>query len=257
MSGPTLTHALYEGWVSHHREGPRRHDFRYKIGFVYLDLDQLAQAFAGRWLWSHARPSVGWFRRADHVGDSETSLSATIRELVKQATGRRQTGPVFLLTQLRYWGFVMNPVSFYYCFREGGTELSAVVAEVHNTPWGEEHCYVLPVEATSQEIWLDKAFHVSPFMPMGQRYRFRLSTPGESLSVSIDSFSPEEFVFGARMELARRVWSTANLLRTLVRFPFATQRIYAAIYWQALRLWWKRTPYFAHPNSTAAAVDSP
>jgi DUF1365 family protein len=256
MSGPTLTHAIYEGWVSHHRETPRQHSFRYQIGYLYLDLDHLPQAFAGRWLWSHTWPTAGWFRREDHAGPRATPLLDTIRGLVSRATGARYAGRVFLMTQLRYWGFVMNPVSFYYCFHERGNELSAIVAEVHNTPWGEQHCYVLPVESATQEIWIDKQFHVSPFMPMQQRYRFRVNVPGESLRVSIDSFSREERAFSATMELQQRAWSTSNLLRTLWRFPFATQRIFAAIYWQAFRLWLKGTPYFAHPKSKAAVADS-
>jgi DUF1365 family protein len=252
MNSAAGNHAIYEGWVSHRRESPREHSFRYPICFFYLDLEHLSQAFAGRWLWSSARPSVGWFRRSDHLGDAQRPLGEEVRKVVKRA-GAEATGRIFLLTQLRYWGFVMNPVSFYYCFAKDSEQLTAIVAEVHNTPWGERHCYVLP--ASDAEIWLDKQFHVSPFMPMDQRYCFRFTAPGESLGVSIDSFEGQERKFGAHLELQRRDWTTANLSRVLWRFPFMTQRVYAGIYWQALRLWWKGIPYFPHPSPAVAPVD--
>ena len=34
----------------------------------------------------------------------------------ERLTGRRPKGPIRMLTHLRYLGFAMNPVSFYYCF---------------------------------------------------------------------------------------------------------------------------------------------
>ena len=33
-------------------------------------------------------------------------------------TGRRPSGPIRVLTHLRYFGYIFNPVTFYYCFDE-------------------------------------------------------------------------------------------------------------------------------------------
>ena len=134
---------LYKGRVGHRRYTPVRHEFKYRIFLVYLDLSELDEVFRGRWLWSTRRPTIAWFRRADHFGDPSQSLDESVRSLVQQRTGVWPTGPVRLLTHLRYFGYVMNPVSFFYCFKADGTELQNVVAEVHNTPWNERHCYVL------------------------------------------------------------------------------------------------------------------
>ena len=57
----------------------------------------------------------------------------------------RPVGPIALLTNFRYFGFRMNPVSFYYCFDAAGENVETVVAEVSNTPWNERHCYVLSI----------------------------------------------------------------------------------------------------------------
>lgn len=243
-------HALYEGWVEHRRSAPS-HSFRYRIQFVYLDLDELPQAFAGRWLWSASRPSLAWFRRADHLGDPNVPLADSVRELIAK-NGIEATGPVRLLTQLRYFGFVMNPVSFYFCYAADGHTLRAVVAEVHNTPWGEEHCYVLSVDENSgEDIWLDKVFHVSPFMSLDYRYRFQLSAPSKSLNVRIENHQNGESRFHAQLNLQRRPWTAWQMHRALWLYPLMTQRIFLAIYWQALQLWWKGATYFPHPGSQA------
>jgi DUF1365 family protein len=240
-------HAIYEGWVSHRRTAPVSHEFRYRIHFAFLDLDFLPTAFAGRWLWSLDRANLAALKRSDHFGDPSIPWADAIRQLVLSA-GIDAPGRVCLLTQPRYFGFVMNPVSFYFCYGPTGNELRAVVAEVHNTPWGEQHCYVLPVMPGAKELWLDKLFHVSPFMPMQVRYRWEIAPPGDSLAMRIENYQDEKPFFEASVSLRRRPWSTAQLNRALLLQPLMTQRIYAAIYWQALRLWWKGTPYFPHPG---------
>lgn len=252
MSGRLLDHAVFEGRVAHCRLHPHRHAFEYPLSFVYLNLDRLPEAFAGRQLWSCNRPSVAWFRRRDHLGDPRQPLAEAVRALVREAGGVA-AGPVCLLTQLRYWGFIMNPVSFYYCFTPAGDRVSALVAEVHNTPWGEQHCYVLPGEPAA-EIWLEKRFHVSPFLPLEMRYRFRYSPPAETLQMEIANYERDEKTFVANLGLTRCPWTTPNLRRVLWRYPLQTQSVYAAIYWQAFQLWRKRTPYFPHPRSAVSSA---
>ena len=35
-----MNSALYSGWIGHRRFSPRRHEFRYRIGLLYLDLSE-------------------------------------------------------------------------------------------------------------------------------------------------------------------------------------------------------------------------
>ncbi len=176
-------------------------------------------------------------------------LDVAVRDLVEGKTGRRPAGPIRLLTHLRYFGYCMNPVSFYYCFDAAGEKLETVVAEVHNTPWGETHCYVCDArENAFVHHRFPKAFHVSPFMGMEQEYHWRLSPPGERLWVQMESHEGGKRVFAATMTLDERAITGASLARALVRFPLMTVRVVVAIYWQALRLWMKRVPFYTHPK---------
>jgi len=242
---------VYEGWVTHRRERPRPHFFRYRVFLMYLDLDELPSLFDPYLLWSARHPAPAWFRRADHLGDPGTPLDTAVRDLVAVETGARPAGPVRLLTHLRYLGYCMNPVSFYYCWSRDESRLDFIVAEVHNTPWGEQHSYVLDCRALQPDelrFRFAKNFHVSPFMSMEQRYDWRFSVPGARLAVRMDSFESSERVFGATMTLAEAPVTARSLAVTLARHPFMTAKVILAIYWQALRLWLKGTPFHVHPK---------
>jgi len=42
----------------------------------------------------------------------------------------------------------------------------------------------------------------------------------------------------------------------LARFPFMTLKVVAAIYWEAVRLLWKRIPIFSHPPTSGKPMES-
>lgn len=253
---------IYAGWVRHRRLRPVVNGFRYRIFMLYLDLAELDRVFDGYWLWSARRPAPAWFRRADHWGDPAVPLDTAIRDLVERQTGRRPAGAIGLLTHLRYFGYCFNPVSFYYCYGKDGHgadgALEHVVMEVNNTPWGEMHCYVLPRGATGAAALrfdFDKAFHVSPFLPMDMRYRARLTEPAEKLFVGIENWREGQKVFDAHLALDREPIAHGALARHLARDPLVTGRVISLILWQALKLWIRRAPF--HPHPAAAGENRP
>jgi len=253
-----LKSAIYKGTIHHRRFKPAPHDFSYRMFMLYLDLGEIEHVFDDSRLFSSRKKAIAEFRRTDHLGDPEISLDMAVRDLVQQETGRRPDGPIRLLTHLRYFGYVFNPVSFYYCFDSEDQELQAIVTEVNNTPWGEQHCYVLPAkhseasELQNRQGLLKfspgKEMHVSPFMPMDIDYDWRFKAPAQRLGVHMTNYKEQEKIFDATLRLERKTLTASSLARSLGSFPFITLKVIVAIHWQAFRLWLKKVPFHPHPS---------
>ncbi|MFT7669813.1 MAG: DUF1365 family protein [Planctomycetota bacterium] len=251
--------ALYFGHVHHSRVGPRPHSFRNAVHFVYLDLEERREVFRGRWFWSNERRNLVTFRRTDYLGQSDESLREAVLDRVEEKLGRRPEGHIGIFTQLRTFGYSFNPVSFYFCHDEQGA-LDAIVAEITNTPWSERHAYVLDTskgDGDNVTFRFAKDFHISPFFDLEQIYEWRFSKPGVHLEVSMTNFEEGQEVFNVRLSCERRPMTARNLAAVLLRYPLQPLRLHVAIYWQALRLYLKRTPFFFHPTKRPSASEAP
>jgi len=223
---------------------------------MYLDLNELSHVFDVHPLWSAQHVNLAYFRRRDHLGAPHIPLERAVRDLVEEKSGLHPKGPIRLLTQLRYFGYCFNPVSFYYCYDSMDSRLEALVAELHNTPWLEEHCYVFG-EAMNvhpspgwRQYRFDKAFHVSPFMEMDIRYDWRVQVPGEAIHVHMNLHTGDIKRFDATLELKRVPITRRSLTRVLLAYPLMTWKVTAMIYWQALRLKLKGATVHTHPKKT-------
>lgn len=241
---------LYVGEVEHRRFMPKRHEFRYRVLYYFLDLDEVSSIFKFPFLLSHNFPGILSFWRKDYLGLKKEDLKTSVINCVRAETGETISGPIRLMTNISYFGFCFNPVSFYYCYAPDGETLKYIVSEITNTPWGEKHRQVFPFEVQKKKVYqFPKTFHVSPFLPMTMDYTWVFEKPQKKLYVLMQNRMKglNALFFDTTLELEQQPLTVANIIKFFLKFPFVTFKTMAAIYYQAARLYLKKIPFYTHP----------
>lgn len=254
---------LYYGRVLHHRMSPHQHRFGYWLQWLYLNLQEVEKTVESTRFLSKSVYGPISFREEDHIPNDSESLIHSVRQRVAEGGVSLEEGPICLLTQPRCFGFYFCPLSMFYCFDPSGERVVAILAEVTNTPWGERHDYVLDashqsIEDPSASTNLNdqsafkfrhpKAHHVSPFLPMDLEYRWRLTEPGEQMTISLACYQQEVSQLATAVRLQRKPLQSSALLLNAIRKPIVSASLLGSIYYQAFWLWFKKTQFFPHPN---------
>ena len=246
---------LYSGVIRHRRFSPISHEFKYRVTSLCLDLDTLETDLSIPLIASSKGPSLGWFRRADYIGDRRTPLKQSILTLVNENLGFKPDGKVLLLTHLRYWGFVMNPISVFYCLNNQD-QLVAVCLQVTNTPWREKTLYVERIDPESKNhcSLFKKQMHVSPFNPMEMTYLMRLQYPAGRLFFHLENHHNQDRITDATMIFRQSELTKKNLLSLILRQPSVTLKVALGIYWQAIILKLKGAVFYGHPSKSTSCT---
>lgn len=258
---------LYSLRVMHRRRVAPLYRFVYRIFSVLFDIDQL-DALDRRLRWfSHNRFNLLSLYDRDH-GRGETAASGS-NPLRRWAEGvcteggiELAGGRIRLLAQPRMFGWVFNPVSFWYCEHADG-QLRAVIAEVRNT-FGEKHSYLLSAASRTEagasageplpygaRLDKEKCFHVSPLFDLVGCYHFVFAEPGASLSVRLDETRKGEPLIDTAMAGQARPFTDAVMLRQVAAMPVQALKVMAAIHWQALKIWLRGARFHKKPPPPA------
>ncbi|MDT8419532.1 MAG: DUF1365 family protein [Desulfuromonadales bacterium] len=246
-----MTSLIYHGDVSHARLSPVQHSFRYPVYFYGFDLDELPDLARRNPLFGYNRIRPVAIHDRDYLTPGNEPIRDKLRKVLLDSGIATAPGRIVLITAARYFNYVFNPISFFYCYARTG-ELLCVLAQVNNT-FGEMHLYLLSQpQAESADGRLrfvnDKQFHVSPFFSRDGQYVFHLTEPEENLDNQLDFHQGGQLVLVARMRGRAQPLTTGNLLRTIIRRPLTASLTMPRILWQAARLYWqRRLPVYNRP----------
>ncbi len=244
---------LYFGRVLHQRLMPFRHRFSYRVFSLYLDIDRLAEIDRQSPLFSCNRFGIFSFHECDHGARDGTKLRSWVEGHLHAGNTDLAGGRIMLLCFPRLFGYVFNPLSIFYCHDAGG-RLRAILYEVKNT-FGQQHCYMLPVTGDGDVVQtIEKRFYVSPFIGMEATYAFRLTPPGERLSIMIRQSVPAGDLLIAAQSGRRADFNSAQLLWALLAYPLMSLKVTGAIHWEAMRLWIKGARYHRRPAPPDAEI---
>ena len=234
---------IYHGTVEHERFVPRRHRLIYPHHVYALDLDALADLDRRLFLFGYNRPRPVSLYDSDHMEANHSQIRQKLLAHLSPYLTATAIERIIMVTSPRLFGYVFNPVSFYYCFGADGGLLAAL-AEVNNT-FGEKHIYPLTAPLSKNgdfpvRYQVDKAFHVSPFNPMGGTYTFTLGDVRRELDIQIDLHRDGEHILRARLSGRGKALTPLSLMKTIVRHPIRPHLTMARIYREAFKLFARR-----------------
>lgn len=251
-----LDSKIAHGYVTHKRYSGAKHQFKYNVTMMLLDLRKLNSVFKPFLLWSYNRFNLIAFKRKKYLGCAKENLIDSVKFFLNSETSQREqaqqqyqaVNKVYLLTSMAYLGYCFNPINLYFCYAD--QHLAAVIAEVSNTPWGEKKIYLLstsknPRHSDIYHASFKKTLHVSPFMNMHYDYDFRLKITEKTIIVHIKNKNTldNKIDFDATLNLRLKSINRKNLAKALLQFPTMSVKTILAIYWQALKIWLKGNKY--------------
>lgn len=226
MGMTQLVHAR----IHHARSGGARNAFTYAADFILAPMHLPPD---GGKLYARNRPALFALLDRDH-GDGKGDACQWARAFLQF-----EPKEIWLLTQPRLFGFVFNPVSFWF-FLDESRALRAVLAEVNNTEGGR-HAYLCERDdggaiRPADTLTARKEMWVSPFQRASGTYSFRFSWREDQVAVTIAYRDRKGEGMFASIDGARGALTDRALIATVMRRPLGSMGALALIFWQALKL---------------------
>lgn len=235
-----MNSCVYVGYVSHKRFSGLKHALKYKMWSLYLDLDELEAVTKCRGF-SHNKFNLMSFYDKDHVIEGNPNLKQWfINECQDKGI---IVDKVCLFCLPRTLGYVFNPLSIWYGYRDG--KLVAMLYEVRNT-YGEKHSYFSEIKDTPTTS--PKNFYVSPFITMNQQYTFYAHTPDEFYKTTIKVSQDDALTLIATHQGHRESITKNTFLRLLYRYPLMTLKVIVGIHLEAFKIVRKGGKFLDRPK---------
>jgi uncharacterized protein len=251
----TFHSALYRGHVEHARnDAYARRAFRYAVYMGAIDLDELPALDRALHLFSYGGRNLFAFHDRDYATSLSPSTSVATGDLatdlaaVRAANGLPEPAAMRAITNLRAFGYLFNPVSFFLDYDAAGA-ITGAIAEVNNTYGGKLRYVLGPRDRLpGRRVGFRhvRELFVSPFLHGPATYDFFFDAPldGDRLAIAMHvRDAAGHRVLVARFTGTRTALSDRTLAFAAVRYPLMTARVIGLIHWQALKLRLAGVPY--------------
>lgn len=244
--------AIYKNFIIHERLIPRKYKFGFKFFWYYFDLDELEDLSQKSLFFSYNKFNLFSYFDKDHLDRNTNTTKENIIHFLKKNGIFSKCKTIKILTNLRFLGYVFNPVTYYFIETEDNNEYCVI--EICNTykeikPYFVDGSNLNP-KKNKFEVTAPKEFYISPFSDLNNYMKFKISKPDDYLKISISDFKKDHSLelrtalVGKRMAFNDKV-----LFASAIAKPFATLQIIIAIHWHALKLFLRRVPYFKKDNN--------
>jgi uncharacterized protein len=239
---------VYVGELMHQRHDDKAYRFSYPYAVVAVDVDtwqtqcQQAQIAVNRW-------GIFSLHHRDFGDRQGTPWRTWLTDCLAKYGFYQFFHRAELVAVPRFLGKGFNPLAMWYVYNETN-EVIATIAEVSNT-FGQWHHYVhhLNGEALNlqQPFSADKAFHVSPFLPMPLQYVFKVKPPRDDYRVTIEENNPNNQRILTAVQTGQ-VCADNSLKRCLWQKGLTSIGILFGIHWHAFKLWRRKATFHKTPS---------
>jgi DUF1365 family protein len=242
------TPKLFIGNVYHARHQPFFHEFKYCVFSLWVNVDDLDNNALSPRYFSFNKFNLLSLHKKNHGPRDGSPIRPWIEKAAKEK--KINIEQIYMVTFPSVLGFIFSPLTIYFCYDEN-EKLIALLYQVKNT-FGEQHGYLLAVEddkRISQKTY--KNFHVSPFIDMNCDYYFRVTPPDEKgFHIAIhQTFNDGKMLTATWNGQKAYDLNTQNIIKVFLKIPFMGIKIFAAIHWQALKLWVKGATFYKSPKA--------
>lgn len=192
------------------------------------------------------------------------ALNGRLSQAFAEHAGSAPTGDMLGLLVCRNAGIYFSPVNFYLGFDEQQTP-THLLAEVSNTPWDKRHYYGFLLEGENTEFCHDKDFHVSPFNPIDQLYRWQVTikhtgqdtideqlNSGLQVRIAINISDERGEVLKTGIKMSGVPMTEVSIRKSLRQNPLMNITSLTRIYWHAFKLYAvKKVPYISYDEKLA------